>query len=151
MAAPAYPIFPERSEDDQLKAIAKLLSRPGAHRLVGADGKPQQIPETLHRLLVQIVAGMQDGKGVSVIPAERELTTSAAARLLGMSRQYFVRMLDAGAIPFHRTGTHRRVQLKDLLEYQKKRDHERHESIGAMARKELAEGTYDAFILPDQE
>ena len=151
MAAPAHPVFAERSEEDQLKAIAKILMRPGSHRLAGSDGLSEEVPDTLHKLLVQIVAGMQEGKGVAAVPVEREMTTSAAAKLLGMSRQYFVRLLDNGAIPFHRTGTHRRVQLKSVLEYLRKRDQERHESIRNMANKELAEGTYDAFILPDQE
>ena len=79
-----------------------------------------------------------------------ELTTKAAADYLGFSRQFLVRLLEQDKIPFHRTGTHRRVYFNDVLEYKKKRDAARHEAIKGLAKKELDEGTYD-FILPDEE
>jgi hypothetical protein len=45
-------------------------------------------------------------------------------------------------------GSHRRVYLKDLLAYQKRRDAERHDPINRMARMELEAGTYDKVVLP---
>lgn len=57
-------------------------------------------------------------------PVEDTFTTQAAANFLGMSRQYFVTLLEAGQIPFHRVGTHRRVYFKDLRQYSQKRDAE---------------------------
>ncbi len=151
MAAPARPLFPSGSEEDQVKALYQILRHPARYRLLSADGKSSEMPETVRKLLVQILAGMADGKGVAVIPVTKEMSTKAAANLLGMSRQYLVRLLEEGRIPFHRTGTHRRLLLTDVLDFQKKRDVERHESIRKMALKELEEGTWDKFILPDQE
>jgi excisionase family DNA binding protein len=97
-----------------------------------------------------VVARMQEGKAIAVMPIMEELTTKAASNFLGVSRQYLVRLLDEGKIQFHRTGTHRRIYLKDVLEFRKKRDSERHQSIKDLARKELSEGTYDDFVLPDE-
>lgn len=151
MAAPARPLFPSNSEEDQVKALYKMLRRPARYRVLSADGESGEIPETVRKLLVQILAGMTDGKGVAVIPVAKELSTKSAANLLGMSRQYLVRLLEEGKIPFHRTGTHRRLLLTDVLDFQKKRDVERHESLKKMALKELEEGTWDKFVLPDQE
>src|SRR5258708_4206863 len=151
MAAPARPLFPSGSEEDQVKALYQILRHPDRYRLLSADGKSWEMPETVRKLLVQILAGMADGKGVAVIPVTKEMSTKAAANLLGMSRQYLVRLLEEGRIPFHRTGTHRRLLLTDVLDFQKKRDVEMHESIRKMALNELEEGTWDKFMLTDQE
>jgi excisionase family DNA binding protein len=89
-------------------------------------------------------------KGLTLIGIMEELTTQAAANFLGISPQYLVRLLEENKIPFHRTGTHRRIYFKDLLEFRKKRDGERQKAIRNLARKELNEGTYDEFVVPDE-
>lgn len=151
LTASSYPVMPVESEEQQVRALYKMLLAPGRSHLVGPDGVPQEIPESVYKVLLIVVARMQEGKAVAVFPLMEELTTKAASNMLGMSRQYLVRLLEEGKIPFHRTGTHRRIYLKDVLDYQKKRDLERHESVKKMAQKEMQEGTYDTFVLPDEE
>jgi excisionase family DNA binding protein len=151
MGAPAYPIIPAESEDEQIKALYKMLLHPEHAQLVGPDGTQHTIPESVYKVLLSVLARMQEGKTVALLPIMEELTTKAAADFMGVSRQFLVRLLEEGKIPFHRTGTHRRIYFKDLLEYRKKRDAARHEAVNNLAKKELNEGTYDDFVLPEGE
>ena len=80
----------------------------------------------------------------------QDLTTQQAAALLGVSRQFFVKLLESGALPFHVTGTHRRVYLKDLLTYNEQRDRERRKALDQMAKETEELGLYDKVLLPDE-
>jgi excisionase family DNA binding protein len=103
------------------------------------------LPEKLYRLLLKILDDLADGKAVSLTSAAQEVTTQEAANFLGVSRQFLVRLLDEGKIPFHRAGTHRRVYFQDLITFRKERDHRRHEAIERMARDAVKDRIYDEF------
>jgi excisionase family DNA binding protein len=94
---------------------------------------------------------MSQGKGVTVIPVMQELTTQGAANLLGVSRPFLIELLNKGQIPFHRAGTHRRVYLKDLLQYRDSRDKQRKDTLNQIARQAMADGDYDQIYAPDDE
>ena len=80
----------------------------------------------------------------------QDLTTQQAAALLGVSRPFFVKLLESGALPFHVTGTHRRVYLKDLSTYKEQRDRERRKALDQMAKETEELGLYDKVLLPDE-
>jgi excisionase family DNA binding protein len=93
---------------------------------------------------------MQEGKAITIIPANHELSLQEAADLLGVSRQYMVRLLEDGKLPFHKPGTHRRIYLEDLMAYKNERDSRRLTVLGEMAREEVEAGTYDLFVSLDE-
>ena len=97
----------------------------GAASLRGPDGSAITIPTELFEILVKSAAELQRGRSVSIIPNERMLTTQEAAELLGISRPTLVKLLENGRIPFSKVGRHRRVQLSDLLDYQKQVSNDR--------------------------
>jgi excisionase family DNA binding protein len=108
------------------------------------------LPDAVYELLLRILDGMQQGKAISIVPVMQDLTTQRAAGLLGVSRPFFVKLLESGKIPFHLTGTHRRVYLKDLLAYKEQRDRERLDALDQMAREAEELGLYDKVLLPDE-
>ncbi len=103
------------------------------------------LPDRQYRLLLKIVDDLADGKVVSLAQASQEMTSQQAAGFLGVSRQFLVRLLDEGKIPFHRAGTHRRVYLKDLVSFRDDRDRQRHTAIRRIARQSVKDGVYDEF------
>ena len=90
--------------------------------LSGADpGEQVEIPAEVHQALQQVVEAMRQGLAVTVVPQTMVLTTQQAADLLGVSRPTLIKLLGDGQIPYERIGTHRRIQLRDLLTYREQR------------------------------
>ena len=114
-------------------------SRP---RLVSPEGEEIELPESVFRLLHQMVYELAQGNSVTIVPVHKVLTTQEAADLLNVSRQYLVELLDAGAIPFTKVGTHRRLRFGDLMEYKKQRDATKREGLSRLTKKSQKLGLY---------
>lgn len=95
-------------------------------------------------LLLEWATGILNrGDAMTVVPIGQELTTQQAAGILNVSRQYVVRLLDDGRIPYRRTGTRRRVRMDDLLAYKRQRDRDRMASLDDLSRLSQDFGGYD--------
>lgn len=123
------------AERGALDAIERAL-RPAADQraeIVGPDGTRTELPESLHAVLVRASHELRHGRGVSILPVGLELTTQQAADLVNVSRPFLIRLLEAGQIPCHRVGTHRRIRLDDVLAYRRRRSQERRAMLADMA------------------
>lgn len=119
------------TEQDRAVLIetSKSLSRLPSHGKVkleadtgNADCRTFVLPTAAVRLLTDMLMHLGNGRGVEIMPSDAELTTQAAADVLNVSRPYLIRLLEAGKIPFHMAGTHRRIWLTDLSAYRISRD-----------------------------
>lgn len=105
-----------------------------AYALVSTDGQEHvAVPADLHRVLLQVIAVMSQGLAVSITPQTVQLTTQQAADLLGVSRPTLIKLLEDDQIPFERVGTHRRLQLRDVLEYREHRRAAQYTALEATA------------------
>lgn len=114
------------SEEDMAAArvASRALARLSGHGCVRVEAKGDQnetqsfiLPVAAVRLLMDMMTHLAEGRRVSVMPEDAELTTKQAADMLNVSRPYLVGLLQAGKLPHHMVGTHRRVLVRDLLDY----------------------------------
>lgn len=75
------------------------------------------MPRKALEFLSHILSIMSEGKAISIMPSESELSTQQAADMLNVSRPHIVKLLEQGKMPFKKAGSHRRILLEDLLKY----------------------------------
>lgn len=101
------------------------------------EDKPHTLvlPTSALRLLVDILGELAIGNAVKVVPVHAELTSQEAADLLNVSRPHLVKMLEEGAIPFTKTGRHRRIRFSDLMAFKQRRAEESQRAMEALAQQ----------------
>lgn len=120
-------------------------------KIIGRDGRSQPLPDSLYKFLNQVMADLAEGNSFSIVQKDATVTTIEAAHMLGVSRQFVVKLLERGDLPHFKVGTHRRVYARDLLAYKARRDGNRRAALNDLARQEAAEGVYDMPPLMDDQ
>jgi excisionase family DNA binding protein len=132
--SPNPPAFPNQHDSQLARVSAQVLAgidTPEVTLTLEHDDHriPITLPLSAIKLLQRLLSEMAAGNAVTLMPLRAELTTQQAADLLNVSRPFLT-----GALPFHRVGTHRRVLVKHLLEYQRES-----RARSEQAMRELAE------------
>lgn len=91
------------------------------------------LPRDAVSLLAYILAQAAEGRGVSVIPSNAELTTQQAADILNVSRPFLIGLLEAGTIPYRMVGKHRRITVEAVMEYKRRDDQQRRTAADDLA------------------
>lgn len=147
---------PQNVESTVLNAADKDLARAAQRCIMAAldhsraaslvltteDGEhPQvEVPPAALRLIGQLLGVMSQGKSVVLMPAERELTTVEAAHFLNVSRPFVIKEMEAGRLPYRKVGTHRRVTLNRLMDYEQAMRQQQEQALERMADNARALG-----------
>jgi excisionase family DNA binding protein len=145
------PVAAPADQQAQVAALSRALEdmvqtpkrRAPKCQLVGPNGKTTSIPASVFYVLERVAEVMARGDSITVVPVGKEVTTQQAANLLNVSRQYLVRLLEEGRIPFRRTGKHRRLRVEDVLSFKEKRDKDRRAGLRELSRLTQEFGGYD--------
>lgn len=103
-----------------------------------------QIPLHALHLLANILKETSQGKPVSIVPVEAEITTQAAAEILGCSRPHVVKLLESGEINFTKIGKHRRIKYDDLMMYKRKMKQKQKQLLIELMKADEESGVYDS-------
>lgn len=130
---------PSQIEPEKVEQLLSLFEREKEPSLISKNGKKTKLPPALSQTLAELLQNMKNGSSVLLLTEDKPLTTQEAAHFLGVSRQFVVRLLEDGEIPFHKVGSHRRVTCKELITYQQKK-----QGLRDLSQAIDSAGLYDA-------
>jgi len=103
-----------------------------------------KIPLSALKLLGDILKAMGEGKLISLVPIATEVTTQAAAEILGCSRPHLVKLLEDGEIAFTKVGKHRRIKFDDIMNYRNQMKQQQKQNIIDIMNLDEETGLYDS-------
>jgi excisionase family DNA binding protein len=115
------------ADRDRAAAINRAATGVSEATLRLPSGEEITLPASLVDVLRASAGELSQGHGVTVLATEVRLTPAEVGELLGLSRPFVSRLLDAGAIPAEHLpdSRHRVVRLADVLEFQARRERRR--------------------------
>lgn len=126
------------------RQLARLLPAGGddasaaapALRLVTDDNHHEMIaiPPGALRLLVDMLTQLGQGRAVTLLPQNAELTTQEVADYLNVSRPYVVKLIEDEKLPARKVGTRRRVAFEHLLRYDEQMRAQSRAALDELAR-----------------
>lgn len=126
---------------DEVREQAKNLSEQIDHakltkwtvKVTGLDQSFELTPE-ISELMERFIAALGSGQRVTVTGVPEELTTSAAAAHLGISRPTLMKLVNKGEIPSFKVGSHTRLKSEDVLKYLRDREERKAKAFAQMRR-----------------
>ncbi|MCF2570835.1 helix-turn-helix domain-containing protein [Brevibacterium sp. UCMA 11754] len=92
--------------------------------------------DTVREALEAFARTLRSGNDLVMASPDDAVTTSAAAKILGVSRAHLYKVLDSGAIPFTVVGKRdRRISMADLRAFVEKTENVRKSAAHAAARR----------------
>ena len=114
------------------KALSKNIEsskKDGIKIKIQETGEYITIPRRAIALFSSIIQNMAEGKTISIVPSNSEISTQQAADILNVSRPHLVKLLETHKIPFKKVGSHRRILLNDILAHKKHLAKQRDEQL----------------------
>lgn len=133
-------LLPPKQEVSQLALVPTKRRTP---TLIDADGKETELPDEMLDLLSFVMKAWKHGQGITVTVQSQLVTTQAAADLIGCSRQHVVSLMNSGALPGRKIGTHRRIKLEDVLRFIHDEDKRRDQAMDELVALTEEMGGYE--------
>ena len=129
---------------DALVSILEELQSDNPQIEIEETSEKIRIPLNALKLLAKILEETSKGRLVSIIPIAAEMTTQAAAELLGCSRPHLIKLLEGGEIQFTKVGKHRRIRYEDIVKFKKEMKERQKQLLIDIMKSDEETGLYDS-------
>jgi excisionase family DNA binding protein len=98
----------------------------------GSEVTTLDVPPSAVRLIRSLLKEMGEGKALTLVADDAEITTNQAADLLHVSRPYVVGLVEKGELPARLVGKQRRLPLKAVLAFKKETQAKRQKTLSEL-------------------
>jgi len=111
-----------KQESEQARQLTERLRSTATRKSVrfaveDTSGESAQVPPELAALLRKVVEVIGRGGTVTIGTLPKELTTTTAAKMLGVSRPTLMQLVRNNELPSHKVGSHTRILAEDVQKY----------------------------------
>jgi len=129
-----YPVIEIEETNEKIRIPLKALQLLAKILKETSQGKPVSI----------VPIETSQGKPVSILPIATEITTQAAAELIGCSRPHLIKLLESGEISYTKIGKHRRIKYQDVIDYKIKMKAKQRKLLIEIMKADEETGLYDS-------
>ena len=114
-------------EQARVHAVLELVGSERVSVVVRVGGAQVELPPSLVEALIAAADSLDAGDSVAIVSQQAEVSPAQAAKLLGVSRQYVDRLIDADVLPCRRVANsaYRRIPVRAVIEHRTTRDRKR--------------------------
>lgn len=134
------------SEIAQARAVTAEISpstRPRAFDVVDEQHRRIHVPAELAELVRTVLSAVASGASVTIAAMPDELTTTVAAKELGISRPTLMKMIRNGEIDSHKVGSHTRLRTEDVHALRRRKRDAQRAAFAELREFEEASGLDD--------
>jgi hypothetical protein len=131
----------EATEQRRVHAVLELVGGARETVVIGVGDEQVELPPSLVEALLAAADSLDLGDSVAIMSQEAEVSPAQAAKLLGVSRQFVDRLVQADVLPSRRltNSSYRRIPVRAVLNHRAKRDRKR-AGINAIINDAVADG-----------
>lgn len=108
--------------------------------LTMSNGQSVPLPAELADVMSRALSVMADGGTVSIASIPNELSTTEAARQLGVSRPTVMKWIREGVLPAHKVRSHHRLFSEDVMSFAASRHSGQMEALARLREADEALG-----------
>ncbi len=124
---PVAEIRADVAEQQRVHAVLELMGAACQTIVVGVGDQRIELPPSLVEALLAAANSLDAGDSVAIMSQQAEVSPAQAAKLLGVSRQFVDRLVDADVLPSRRlpNSSYRRIPVRAVIAHGAGRERKR--------------------------
>lgn len=114
-------ILGERARNQARDVVTQIRDENVLGVSISLDGHTFQVGPEVADLILHVISQSARGSRIAITSMPEELTTTAASRILGISRPTLMKLINQNEISSFKVGSHTRIAMKELDRYRAER------------------------------
>ena len=117
---------------EEQRSAAAYISALGGDTSDFQTNGGQELPPEINAVISKVLRAIKEDLPISISTLPREITTTTAASMLGMTRPTLMKHVRSGRVPAHKVGSHHRLLSRDVLVFREELKEEKRQAVFAL-------------------